>query len=141
MIGCNDSGGKNDHTEHTFGPWQVTMEKRCNQEGEERRYCDCGYEERRYTGYSEHNYKLDFEHEPTCYEQGIKRYCCEYCGESYDEFYGEASHKYELTNTIQPSCGQSGIKIYNCLYCSEYYEETIPALECEYTVINTQEAT
>lgn len=141
LIGCNDPGEKNEHTEHTFGPWQVTMEKSCNQEGEERRYCECGYEEIRHTGFGEHNYRLEYTMEPTCSEQGRKVYRCEYCGDGYDEMYGEPSHRYELTNNIAPSCGQNGYKTYSCPYCGDCYEETIPAPECEYTIGGRTEPT
>ena len=134
LIGCTSSGGggNTSHVEHTFGQWETSREQTCIQEGEEIRYCECGMFETRYTGFSDHNYRLDYTQEPSCYEQGRKRYSCEHCGVSYEDFYGEPSHHHTLIEQIDPQCGTDGYKYYQCHGCGDSYQETLPAPECSF---------
>ncbi len=70
---------------------------------------------------SEHSYTGETIRGNSCYEDGLIRYTCEKCGESYDE-YIPAAHSFEDT-WYSPSCTMMGFTRRVCTVCG--YEEIV----------------
>lgn len=64
--------------------------------------------------------------EPTCTEEGIKKYICD-CGFSYTTTLSKANHFYKLIGTNPSTCFKEGTKIFVCV-CGDTITEPIPAL-------------
>ncbi len=67
-----------------------------------------------------HSYVPTVLKKPTCTQEGIAVYTCQYCQDSYEEALPATGHSY-LTETIVPTCTQGGYTIYRCS-CGDSYE-------------------
>ncbi|MBO5712271.1 MAG: leucine-rich repeat domain-containing protein, partial [Acholeplasmatales bacterium] len=129
------------HNEHTYGDWLVEREASCIDEGIERRYCECGVSEERFTGFKEHNYREDFVQEGSCNQVGFIRYSCDRCGDSYHEDTGMGQHVYATLEIVNPSCQQDGYIRYICHGCGSTFDDVLKPEECTFNLKNEYEGT
>ncbi len=71
--------------EHEYGDWQVEKRATCERQGLRVRECDCGEAEEEKTPKLEHEYVSEEEKAPTCKQEGVMRYTCADCDDSYTE--------------------------------------------------------
>lgn len=66
--------------------------------------------------------------DPTCTDDGIKRYTCTGCGATKDEAIPSfGSHSWDEGTIIQnPTCTEEGIRRYTCIRCGETKDELVP---------------
>ena len=74
-----------------------------------------------------HNYIEQIITEASCTNDGLKRYACSRCGDSYDEIVKAYGHSYKKA-TSDPTCTEDGKETFTCSKCNDTYENVIPAL-------------
>lgn len=57
--------------------------------------------------------------EPDCNQEGIRKYTCILCGESYTVLIEKTEHTWYLSETIPGTCNEPGTEIYLCENCPE----------------------
>lgn len=70
----------------------------------------------------EHCYKIVEKREATCFENGIVRYECSQCKNSYEEVDYTSGHNY-IISTIPPTCTEYENITYTCNLCGKKYEK------------------
>lgn len=65
--------------------------------------------------------------QPTCSENGLEFWTCEYCGEVSENTLLALGHEFseEWTVDVAPTCSENGIKSHHCIRCSIVSEETV----------------
>ena len=64
---------------------------------------------------------------PTCGTEGVMRYTCPVCGDSYtDAIPATEEHTYVSAVTKAATCAATGIMTYTCSVCNKSYTDTIP---------------
>ena len=100
---------------HVFGPWMVTTQPTCTEEGIKARECDCGHTERAgipATGHTFGDWMVTTK--PTCTEEGIKARECD-CGHTERAGIPATGHQFgEWMVTTKPTCTEEGIKAREC---------------------------
>lgn len=74
-----------------------------------------------YTFKIEHYYKLIGQTATTCFENGVSKYECSQCGDTYEETIYSSGHTYNVVSTPS-SCTESEHIVYRCSKCGESYE-------------------
>ncbi|MBR4462626.1 MAG: hypothetical protein IKS51_08615 [Erysipelotrichaceae bacterium] len=85
-----------------------------------------------------HDYAQSTVSEATCTQNGVIRYTCRRCSDSYDQTTAALGHDYHSSVTKAATCTESGTRTYSCSRCSDAYTETIKALGHEYTYEETE---
>ena len=110
-------------------------------------YCKyCNLQEKVENQECQHNYEDELETIPTCEQEGLRRYTCKICNDTYTEkvekieheFVNgyckycklsetpepvECEHIYEIVSQTNSTCLVNGIIRYECSNCDSYYEE------------------
>lgn len=73
----------------------------------------------------EHKYSEEIIKEATCGQEGMKKYTCSNCKNTYYETIEEKEHNYVETIAKQPTCTQNGTKKFTCSNCKDTYTEQI----------------
>ena len=73
------------------------------------------------TAAHQHTYAVFLREEPTCVDEGLVRYRCTGCFESYTETLPALGHDFSDLWTVdrQPTCSERGLKSRHCSRCSE----------------------
>lgn len=79
----------------------------------------------------EHKYKLKYEKEATCTEDGYQLYVCS-CGANYTEIIKAEGHDYCDEEIKEATCTEKGLIRYTCNFCDATYDEVVPALGHKY---------
>ena len=74
---------------------------------------------------------------PGCETEGVLRYTCSLCGDSYTETIPAMGHSFGCVRT-EPDCQTEGSLLYTCKGCGDSYSEPIPALGHGYVLDRTQ---
>ena len=74
---------------------------------------------------------------PGCETEGVLRYTCSLCGDSYTETIPAMGHSFGCVRT-EPDCQTEGSLLYTCEGCGDSYSEPIPALGHGYVLDRTQ---
>ncbi len=120
---------------HQMMNWEVTKQAGCGIQGEEKRKCgNCSYFETRVIEGHNHKYKAEVTKNPTCEEDGEKRYVCEYDSTHfYTETLNKVGHNYRLIEIQNPTCKTEGYKRYQCVNNPEHiYDEILEKVEHNY---------
>ena len=73
------------HT-HVFGTWTVIKEATCVEEGLQERVCACGEKQSNsISATNQHSYTSEVTVEATFLNDGIRKYTCSVCGDTYEE--------------------------------------------------------
>ncbi len=83
---------------------------------------------RKLTDGCSHSYSSEMVQAPTCTEEGIVKYTCTACGNSYEERVSATGHDFTKTDSET-----AGVVKYVCTVCGESYEESVPPEEHSYT--------
>ena len=76
----------------------------------------------------EHKYYSQVIKNPTCVEEGIRRYFCIYNDHYYDKSIAATGiHDYLFEITKEETCVDTGIKTFTCAMCKKQYTEDIPS--------------
>lgn len=67
----------------------------------------------------EHNYVVTFSQPLTHTQDGITKYACTYCNNSYTETEYAEGHSYEFVEYIAPTCTENGGDCYKCSSCGD----------------------
>ncbi len=84
-----------------------------------------------------HQYQEQIEKMPTCTKEGMKKYTCSICGDTYEEYMERTEHNYNITTT-EATCTKSGVKEYQCNDCSYHYSEILEAKGHSYENVVTE---
>ena len=110
------------HT-HVFGDWEVTAPATCTEDGEQKRACACGEEEREAIP-AGHTLVRDPVVSPSCTEDGLTSgEHCSVCGEVTVEqqVITAAGHMYILWyESVPQTCTQDGEERRDCIACDHY---------------------
>ena len=87
---------------------------------------NCGYSTYKYIPALGHKYAVTVEKEATCTEDGLIRYTCSVCHDTYTTVTAHGEHDFE-TDYKAPTCTVDGEKIYICKKCGLERHEKIPA--------------
>lgn len=79
------------------------------------------YKTKSYTFNIEHYYKVVEHTDVTCSENGISKYECSQCGDTYEETQYASGHKYNITSTPQ-TCTDCERLVYICTVCGDRYD-------------------
>lgn len=74
-----------------------------------------------YTFKIDHYYVVTDQTAATCFSDGIKKYECSQCGNSYEEVLYSSGHQYNIISSPS-SCTESGRVTYACSRCGDRYE-------------------
>ena len=77
------------------------------------------------TAWISHNYDYEVAIDATCTTDGVGKYTCIYCTDSYTETI-PAAHNYVCEIVTEPTCTACGQAKYTCSGCSDSYMEVIP---------------
>ena len=86
----------------------------------------CGYSTYAYIPATGHKYVITVEKEATCTEDGIIKYTCSSCGDTYRVTTAHGEHDY-VTEYVAPTCTEDGVRTYICSKCGYERREIIPA--------------
>lgn len=79
--------------EHQFTEWVDIAIGTCVKQSSQERHCTvCGHSETRTGGFGDHNYTSTIVQKRTCSDDGIIRYVCSHCGDTYDETIEASGH-------------------------------------------------
>lgn len=74
-----------------------------------------------------HNYSGKRITEPTCIEDGVRKFTCSKCNDSYTAKIPATGHNYTENITTEATCTEDGIKTFTCSACNDSYTEKISA--------------
>ena len=119
-----------DPTGHTYGEWWVEYEPTCMSYGQRRRDCTyCGTSETEEIEPTDHNYESTCIQEATCVADGVLRYCCSMCMDSYDEAIPAYGHTLVQHEGKLPTCTEPGWEAYEtCQNCDHSTYRAMDAL-------------
>ncbi len=134
---CNNSGcPEKEVTEsvpalgHAFGSWVETKIANCTQGGEEERTCTrtgCGFVEKNETPALGHAWGEGVPvkgKEPSCTQEGLMHYECDYCTETRDTTVEALGHLWRvIEETKAPTCTVAGVGKMQCERCGETRED------------------
>ena len=111
---------------HDYSYETVVVEATCTQEGYTIHICKCGDQQRdSFVAPLGHDYEA-FETPPTCTENGIVKYVCKRCGDTYfGEILPALGHEWDDGRVaVEPTYLKDGTLAYTCVRCGE--EKTVP---------------
>ena len=79
------------------------------------------YKTKTYKFTIEHFYKMVSQIPSTCFENGVKKYECSQCGDTYEEIEYTGGHRYNVISTPS-TCTESEHIVYQCSLCGDRYE-------------------
>lgn len=80
-----------------------------------------------------HDYIITMEKEVNCLEDGIKRFTCAACDNTYTEDVPAVGHQWEESVQLLPTCTEVGKTLHHCTFnCGNDYTTDIPALGHNY---------
>ena len=73
-----------------------------------------------------HSYKSEISKQPTCITDGVRKYTCSGCGDSYTETIPATGHNYgDFVVTKPATCTEDGVKTKTCANCNDKITESI----------------
>lgn len=85
--------------------------------------CDYSYADSGGTYPTGHSYTITIIKEPTCTADGLRRSCCDDCGNVFDTVITCNGHDYQITDTSSKN-GKT-VRIYSCLTCGDSYRQEL----------------
>lgn len=79
------------------------------------------YKTKTYKFSIEHFYKMVSQIPSTCFENGVKKFECSQCGNTYEEIEYTSGHRYNIISTPS-TCTESEHIVYQCSLCGDRYE-------------------
>lgn len=79
------------------------------------------YKTKTYKFTIEHYYKMVSHTPSTCFTNGLKKYECSQCGDTYEEVEYTGGHRYSIISTPS-TCTESEHIVYQCSVCGDRYE-------------------
>ena len=122
---------------HNLVSWKIDLDSH-------KQYAECT--DCQYTVWQDLDHKWDkgtVTQEPTCVEEGVRTYKCEYCDETYTEDIKATNEHITGEPVITlATCETLGTKVTSCKNCSYVFvTEVLPALDHDYKVTGTTPAT
>ena len=117
---------------HTFSEWKIIGAATTPETETAERVCSiCNTRETKTLAHN-HNYTSTITLTALCNREGVKKYSCASCGNTYTEaipkLSPDGSHTYNEGQIISsPTCASNGKMKYTCIHGDMYYYETIPA--------------
>ncbi len=78
-----------------------------------------------------HEYVAEVKTAASCTEEGVRKYKCSICGDSYTEPIEKLEHDY-VESVQDPTCTEEGVRTFTCSLCGDVYTEPIGKLEHDY---------
>ena len=98
---------------------ESTVAPTCTEQGYTLQYCiRCRHSQKvNYVDPLEHKYEAKTEKAATCTENGLIKYTCSTCKETYEETIPAIKHNYEFFSETKGSCTVAGVITYKCANC------------------------
>lgn len=93
-----------DH-EHVYGQWKVEKEATCAENGNKVRFCECGEKEEQIISSElagKHSYTSKVTKAATCTKDGVKKFACLICKDTYTETISATGHNWKAATCTKP---------------------------------------
>lgn len=123
LCGCNEH-------EHQFGPWSVSKEPTCTQDGEKTQFCECGEVNTQTISATGHSFgEWQDVTQASCTSEGTQQRTCTACGKTETQkIYAKGHTAGEWITDSEPTCTDSGSKHQVCSVCDKTINtDSIPA--------------
>lgn len=130
---CNDSYNDSIISANGHNFTTVKVDATCETNGFDGEKCEnCGMEiQNNIVPAFGHSYASAVISSADCTHDGLRRFICDRCGESYDKIIRASGHTYEIIN--ESHSGGNVIRRYSCLTCADTYEQV---LEEQYDMVS-----